>query len=349
MWIVITMKGMRVARFKVPSDREVGFYHCVSRVVDRQFHFQEVHKERFVSLMREYEEFCEVRVLTFCIMSNHFHILVEVPRPPEVKPDAETILRKLRRLTGCQDPGLAELELKGIRERKDHAAEQAWLGRFYARMWDISAFMKLLKQRFTQWFNGVKDRCGTLWESRFHSVLVEGSGEALMTMAAYIDLNPVRAKVVSDPKDYRWSGYGEAVAGRRLSKLALQRLIMKFTGKEQGLADSLAAYRLRVFHQGHESNETVLEDGQTSRGALKHEEVLKVLNERGRLPLSDYLRCRVRYFCAGAVIGSQEFVNGIFAAYKERFDPKRVSGARRVRGLQAELYVLRDLQVDVFG
>jgi hypothetical protein len=61
---------------------------------------------------------------------------------------------------------------------------------------------------------------GTLWEGRFKSVLVEGTGQTLSTMAAYIDLNPVRAGIVKDPADYRWSGYAEAVEepiGDRLS------------------------------------------------------------------------------------------------------------------------------------
>ncbi|MCK5924075.1 MAG: transposase, partial [Methylococcales bacterium] len=39
----------------------------------------DVEKEQFVRLMRLYEAFCGVRVLSFCVMSNHFHILVEVP------------------------------------------------------------------------------------------------------------------------------------------------------------------------------------------------------------------------------------------------------------------------------
>jgi hypothetical protein len=49
-------------------------------------------------------------------------------------------------------------------------------------------------------------------------VLVEGAGQALATIAAYIDLNPVRAGIVSDPKDYRWGGYAEATGGGRLSR-----------------------------------------------------------------------------------------------------------------------------------
>ncbi|MGE3312392.1 MAG: transposase, partial [Limisphaerales bacterium] len=76
-----------------------------------------------------------------------------------------------------------------------HDAEglAAYLATFHARMYDVSAFMKLVKQRFTQWYNRRVGRKGTLWEDRFRSVLVEGAGDALVTMAAYIDLNPVRA------------------------------------------------------------------------------------------------------------------------------------------------------------
>jgi hypothetical protein len=91
-------------------------------------------------------------------------------------------------------------------------------------MGDVSHYMKSLKQRFTQWFNRTRQsrRKGTLWEERFKSVLVEGTVEALSTVAAYIDLNPVRAAIVSDPKDYRWSGYGAAVGGSQRACEGLQ-------------------------------------------------------------------------------------------------------------------------------
>ncbi len=79
-------------------------------------------------------------------------------------------------------------------------------------MWDLSEFMKTLKQKFTSGFNRQQGREGTLWERRFKSVLVEGSWNCILKVAAYIDLNAVRAGLVDDPKDYRWCGYGEAVA-----------------------------------------------------------------------------------------------------------------------------------------
>jgi len=148
------MGCMRRARMKVPGDRPAGYYHCVSRVVDRQWIFEPAVKQEFLRLMREFEAFCEVRVLTYCLMSNHFHILVEVPRPPEIKPTAEQVLEKLARLTGHQDVGAARQQLELFRQRGDVDAEGQWLARYHARMWDVSAFMKLLKQRFTQWYNG---------------------------------------------------------------------------------------------------------------------------------------------------------------------------------------------------
>ena len=71
---------MRTARLKV--EYGTGYYHCVSRVVNRDYVLGEVEKEQFVKWMRRYAEFCGVRVVTFCVMSNHFHVLVEVPERP---------------------------------------------------------------------------------------------------------------------------------------------------------------------------------------------------------------------------------------------------------------------------
>jgi REP element-mobilizing transposase RayT len=42
----------------------------------------DVEKEQFVAFMREYERFCGVMVITYCLMSNHFHILLKVPERP---------------------------------------------------------------------------------------------------------------------------------------------------------------------------------------------------------------------------------------------------------------------------
>jgi hypothetical protein len=63
------------------------------------------------------------------------------------------------------------------------------------------------------------------------------------------------------------------------------------------------------------------------------------------------LHCRVRYFTDGAVIGSKEFVNEVFAKARERFGTKRKDGARKLKGggaaASGSLWSLRDLRLGV--
>jgi len=58
---------------------KINYYHLMSQVVGQQFLFEKEEKAFFQWLMRRLEKFLGVRVLTYCIMSNHFHILLEVP------------------------------------------------------------------------------------------------------------------------------------------------------------------------------------------------------------------------------------------------------------------------------
>jgi REP element-mobilizing transposase RayT len=64
----------------------------VSRIVDRTFRLDEQEKDVFRGMMRRAEAFCGVRVLTYAVMSNHFHLLVEVPERGEVG-EAELVRR----------------------------------------------------------------------------------------------------------------------------------------------------------------------------------------------------------------------------------------------------------------
>jgi len=203
-----------------------ALYHCVSRVVDKRKILGFAEKEKFVLYMREYEAFCQVRILTYCVMGNHFHILVEVPEPPEDRGKSWSDERFLEHLTTRyhDDEWLAiAARLRGYRKDGLHRKAEEYRDKFFVRMWDLSWFLRLLKQRFAQWYNyrgkpEPEKRDGYLWSDRFRSIIVE-SGRAARTMAAYIDLNPVRAGIVEDPAEYRWCGYGEAVAGGRLGEL----------------------------------------------------------------------------------------------------------------------------------
>ena len=183
-------------------------------------------------------------------------------------------------------------------------------------------------------------------------------------MAAYIDLNPVRAGIVADPAEYRWSSYGEAIGGGprgngKKARAGLVRAIMAHKGYE-GDARHWAGnvskqYRMILLNEGEETlREVVSEEGEREarvvRKGMKKEAVeaeLAQLERSGDVALGRMLRCRVRYFSDGAVIGSRAFVDEVFTRCRERFGEKRKSGARKLRGSAAaagRLWSVRDLR-----
>ena len=90
-------------------------------------------------------------------------------------------------------------------------------------------------------------------------------------------------------------------------------------------------------------------DGTNRRkGGFTAAEIEEVWESGGKLPLAEALRCRVRYFTDGAVLGGQRYVDEFFARKREHFGNRRTNGGRRMRGAEwGELRVLRDLRVGV--
>ncbi len=70
----------------------------------------------------------------------------------------------------------------------------------------VSLMMQSVGRRYVQYFNYQYRRSGTLWEGRFKSCLVQAE-RYLIEVYRYIELNPVRAKMVDDPSEYSWSSY----------------------------------------------------------------------------------------------------------------------------------------------
>jgi hypothetical protein len=223
-------------------------------------------------------------------------------------------------------------------------------------------------QRFTRWHNRMHKRRGNLWEETFKSVVVE-DGVASRTMAAYIDLNPVRAGMVEDPAEYRWSSYGEAVGGGgkgdgKKARAGLVRAIMADKGYEadarQWAGKVSREYRILLLEEGMEDAEEVInEEGEEETKVLKEGmKTEKAVAELDRLAsgrdvaLGKMLRWRVRYFTDGAVIGSRGFVDGMFEKCRERFGEKRKDGARKLRGraggaAAGQLWSARDLRTEI--
>ncbi|MDB6004542.1 MAG: hypothetical protein JWR15_1529 [Prosthecobacter sp.] len=323
-------------------------YHVMSRTCGGEVLFDEVEKEALRRVIWRMAEFSGIKVVTYCVMKNHFHLLAEVPhrqtwlqRFEGVDGEAK-LFEHLRTLYSRAYLGLLHDELADLRARGMTALAEQRVEALKKRFCDLSLFVKEVKERFSRWYNKRHGRRGTLWMDRFKSVLVEGRGEALRTMAAYIDLNPVRAGLVKDPKDYRWCGYAEALGGSRRA----QRGLCKAQGKPVDgwkSAGAAEAYRCLLHAEGREvkdaQNETVLRRGVTAESARA------VLAEKGKLSTAELVRLRVRYFSDGVVLGSREFVEGVFEAQRERFSPKRKVGSRRMAESEESFYTLRSLRI----
>ena len=261
----------------------------MSRTVNGEKWFGLAEKERLRKLIRRVAGFSGIRVITYAVMDNHFHLLVEVPAERTVSD--EELVRRFELLYPEPTPW-QPVSPKTLADllRKDGPEGKLLRQRLTARMHDVSWLMKTIKQRFSKAFNAERQRFGPVWSERFKAVLVEGDLKALRTVAAYIDLNAVRAGKAEDPKDYRFCGYAEAIGGGKAARDGLRTL-----------DESLAGYRQTLFGAGSAPRE-----GKTNLPPERAREVIE--SEKGELPLHEILRLRVRYFTDGFLLGSPEFV-----------------------------------------
>ncbi len=326
------------------------YFHVLSRVVDRRFVFQAEEREFFKGLLRQVEAFSGVEVITWTMLSNHFHIVVHVPDRVEDLPEDE-FWERLQALYSRDEIQEIRATMKLIPKMTSGLAGQHLLKdyrqKFIRRMHDLSEFMKTLMLRFTLWFNKRHQRVGRLWESRFKSVLIEGEWDPLMNVAAYVDLNAVRAGLVRGPKDFRWSGYAEAVAGKRRARQGLGHLLHKEAKGGESLDWRIVGreYRKILFGVGEERVDVFT--GEVVRRGIKEADIREVSVSEERLTKPQLLRCRLRYFTDGLVIGSKSFIESFFEDKREYFSKTRQKGSRRMRGGDwGELRSGRDLQRD---
>lgn len=134
-----------------------GVYHLTSRGNRRQAIFTDDRDhERFLQILGRVVARRRWRCHAYCLMPNHYHLLIETPAP------------------------------------------------------DVSAGMHQLNGVFARWFNWRHQLDGHLFQSRFHSTVVESPWH-LLELSRYLVLNPVRAGLCSNPGDWRWSSYSAFV------------------------------------------------------------------------------------------------------------------------------------------
>ncbi len=287
----------------VRRDSEKGtIYHCVSRTVNKEFFWDEQAKEVMRRQIRKVAAFCGVEILAYCLMSNHFHILVRVVTGRSGLLTDEDLLEKLRCYYNHPDDALVLAKLQADLLSDDPQKREATRKMLLARMDDLSNFMKILKQRFSIWYNRTHHRLGPHWCDRFQSVLVQENHMALQMVAAYVALNPVRAGICKDPKDYRHSSYTEALVG---DAMALQGLLL-ITGATD-FQSAMEEFRLVVYAMG------VRPKADGSGKILDAEEAQKVRQQGGKIAWTTVLTIKLRHFTQGLAIGSADYLQELLA------------------------------------
>lgn len=263
----------------------------MSRIGGKRFLLDDDEKAVLLKMIRAAAEFSGVELYTYAIMTNHFHLLVRVPKAKMV-----TDKELEDRVIALYGNSRAEKVFKkwAIWEENDmNARVEEEKCRLRKRMYDISQFCKTFKEAYTQDYNRRTGNTGTIWEGRFKSNLIEPSGRALLAVSAYIHLNPVRAGVVRRPEESNWTGYGAACSGRIAPRFGLCDLANQIC---KGRKISWKEVKVG-FEEIHE-------------GRLSHLGLQKT-NDSSQSDMRELLMRRMAGFIQGVALGSESFIEGI--------------------------------------
>jgi REP element-mobilizing transposase RayT len=288
----------------------------MSRTALGGFPLGDIEKDFMVDIIRRYSKLYLLEILGFCIMGNHFHLLVKMF--PEYKFSDKDIKKRYVDLYG-DDRAFAYGQVPSLREKLSN----------------LSEFVREIKVGFARYYNRRHNRRGYFWGDRFKSVIVE-KGETLINCLAYIDLNPLRAGLVDRPEEYRWNSLGYHIqTGNKGNFLSLD-----FGLQEFGILDSkerLRGYRRYVYEAGAVDRSEILQ-----RKVIKEVVVEKERKKAFKFSRVDRFRYRTRYFSDSGIIGTKEFVSINYKRFKDIFMSKREKVPKSVAGLHG-IYSLKRL------
>jgi REP element-mobilizing transposase RayT len=310
-------EGTKMPRIRrLIINDETAVYHVMSRTALDGFPLGDVEKDFMLDLIWRYSSLYLVEILGFCLMGNHFHLLVRMF--PEHKYTDEDIQKRYENFYG-----------------DDRMFAAGWIPSLREKLSSLSEFVKEIKQTFTRYYNKKHHRRGTLWGERFKSLIVE-NGETLINCLAYIDLNPLRAGLVVRPEDYRWNSLGYHIqTGNKGNFLSLD-----FGLKEFGVVDTeerLKRYRRYVYEAG------ALDHPGKGQAQVIDSDIVEHERENDfKLNRMRRFRYRTRYFTDSGIIGSKEFVSTNYQRFKGVFMSKRKKIPKPVPGLDG-VYSLKRL------
>jgi putative transposase len=292
-----------------------GWYHVYSRTACEKGVYpldKDLCRKKFIQFLRYYSRayFCDVAA--FCIMGNHYHIVLKFDVP-----------RKLSKEELWQR---ALLLYPNSRRYIKLWHEKKWQ-RLEERLFNLSDFMRNLQAAFAMWYNKTYKRHGTFWADRFKSVLL-GDEQSVLDCMLYVELNPVRAGLCTMPETYQASSFYLRSINTDGWLLALDRIVD--TTPEE--------YRMALYFRGNVVSEGEILTTKDTKSTKKvsiiiADEILAKENKRGFQTRGIY-RKRLRFFVDGMALGGEEFIRQQIQHVCDRGDYlRRKHPIRHLKGL----------------
>ena len=304
----------RTSRMIIPDEPAV--YHVMSRTALPGYPMQAAENDFLLGLIKRFSKLYLAEILGFCLMGNHFHLLVKML--PEGDFSDDDIKKRCEGFYG-----------------KDYVFPQAHLPHFRIKLASLSEFVRDIKVNFARYYNRRHNRKGYFWGDRFKSVIVD-KGETLVNCLAYIDLNPIRAGIVKKPEEYRWNSIGYHLqTNNKDNFLATDFGLREFNVKVE--KERVRRYRRYIYKAGSIDRQ--------DRGSAKLIDPRILAREKRKdfkITQAARLRYRTRYFTDSGIIGSKAFVSTHYQRFKHLFQSKNEKIPKPIQGLSG-IYSLKRL------
>jgi REP element-mobilizing transposase RayT len=205
------------------SLSDTPWYHVVSRCVRRAYLCGEdahsgqsfEHRRGWIAeRLQQLAGVFAVDVAAYAVMSNHFHVVLRIDAERVRGWDADEVLRRWTKVFAgppLVQRFLADREALGEAET---AAVLDWVETYRSRLADLSWYMRVLNESIARMANAEDGVTGRFWEGRFKSQALLDEA-AVLTAMAYVDLNPIRAKLAETPEDSAYTAIAERLGELR--------------------------------------------------------------------------------------------------------------------------------------
>jgi putative transposase len=303
---------MRFPRKKIEGK---GCYYHVSNHVSGirgALPFKSEDKNFGFSIVEKLQKLYFAEVVSMCWMGNHFHLVVYMPG--EV-PSLDKAVERYNKFYKSDPYHHPPLNMKKNRTRCKKIAQ---------KLIDLSEFMRSFQQRYTCWFNKKTNRQGPLWKSRFWSCILEGS-LALWECVKYVEMNPVRAEIVDNPKEYQFCTWGKG------KKHPFKKFFVKHMSMNAGYRKILFDQKNKekvVFDQfGRELQNILCFENRITK--LQNHRIYKEAQKNNNRDIFRKFLMTVNDWSVGMIIGSREFVEKTALKF---YNPEYVKKKRKNYG-----------------